>query len=151
MWKLRERNINKELTKDGFTKYNYEKSKERTERIIKENEKLFLGLKEHFKDQSGLQLRSRKKNFEIQVPINFKSRNENDRLKSMEKVSYDSEGFNMSFYSKYKFREDAVPSKVIDKNQKFGVSMKSKFDSFDKMRVSLENKTLTHHCFLSAK
>ncbi|CAI2361726.1 unnamed protein product [Moneuplotes crassus] len=149
--KLRERRADLELTKNGFTKYSYEKTKDRTERVHRENQSLFLSLKEHYKGNQKLKLRNRRKNYEVHAPFHLKTRNENDRLSNIDNSSYHNEGFNMSFYSKYKFRDEASPDDFVDKGKPFCAVSRSVFNSFEKMRRSAESCFSKSNNIISAK
>lgn len=61
----------------------------------------------------------------------------------MERIPYDNEGFNISFYKNYQFKEDANPDKIVDTNNKFYVQPKTQFHTFDDMRRSLETRSCT--------
>lgn len=83
--KFRERKAEKELTKHGFTKYVYERSADRSQRVHDVNKELYLSLKETYKENPKLKLRDRIKNRDIQEPFKHKTRNENERLGSLER------------------------------------------------------------------
>lgn len=70
-FRLRERQKNRELTKDGFTKLNFETTKERAERVSSENKKALGDIREPFKGDIKINLRSRAKGAEIQQPMTF--------------------------------------------------------------------------------
>jgi hypothetical protein len=73
----------------------------------------------------------------------YKPKDQNSRLSSLERVPYDQEGFNMSFYAHYKFRDDFNKSKLTDKKNKFFIETKPQFSTFDEMRKSFEQRSLT--------
>lgn len=75
--------------------------------------------------------------------MTYNLKNDNSRLEKMQRVPYDNEGFDLSFFSNYKFRDDASPDKIIDKNQRFSISTKRQFRTFDQLRLSLESKSVT--------
>lgn len=75
--------------------------------------------------------------------MTYNPKNENSRLEKMQRVPYDNEGFDLSFFLNYKFRDDVSPDKIIDKSQRFSISTKRQFQTFDQMRLSLESKSVT--------
>ena len=118
-WKLRSRQKDKELSENGFVSYNYETSKERCEKEHERHQQLYSAVKGKFNDNIKLRLRSRERNNEIHQPMSYNAKTENSRLETMKRIPYDNEGFDLSYFSNYKFRDEASPDKIVDKNQRF--------------------------------
>jgi hypothetical protein len=94
-------------------------------------------------DSLKLNIRGRERNHEIQQPMAYSMKNDNSRLETMQRVPYDTEGFDLNFFLKYKFRDDASPDKIVDKKHRFKISTNSNNKTFDQMRPSLENRSFT--------
>jgi len=119
-----------------LTPYSYEEAKDRANRVSQEHKNAFASIQEKFKPKMNDELRSRDRLKEIQKPLNFKPKDQTTRLNSIEKIPYDNEGFNISFYRSYRFRDEANPKKIMDSKRKFQIDTKSRFATFDQMRRS---------------
>jgi hypothetical protein len=108
----------------------------------RQNKAIFGGIKGKFKDDVKLKLRSRCKELETRGPMRFHHRTEQDRIAEGTKAIYDTEGFNRSFYQSYKFRDGPSPDKILD-DKGFCLATKSRFETFEQLRMALESKSAT--------
>lgn len=74
--------------------------------------------------------------------MRFQHRTEQDRLAEGQKYIYDTEGFNRSFYQSYRFRDGPNPDKILD-DKGFCLATKTRFETFEQLRLALESKSTT--------
>ena len=68
--------------------------------------------------------------------MTFQDNNETKRIMNVKHVPYETDSFDLEFFTNYKFRDDSSPRSFIDPKNKFKIETKLHFDTFDQIRLS---------------